>query len=308
MVMRGFTLIELIIVIMILGILSGGIFGFLGSGTQMYIDTTERDQILSESRFLVERLNREIRYALPNSIRVAAYINPSDSTDALYHCLELTPIKWSAFYEDIATPPDSGTSKLLAPKMVGSIMTSQEYDRSQADDHYLVVYSTEPDQVYRSMTYDGTGRRVGLSGVSDDTSTSVPADSNPGDGLVDVYFDNNMIFETDSTVKRFYIVSDPISYCIEESSGQITRHTGYGFLPSQNAQVGGSELGSGILMAKNLINELSTDPNQAGNIGDPFRYSDATLERNAIVHLLLRFSRNDEVVVFNNEVHLQNVP
>lgn len=313
----GFTLIELVIVIIILGIVSGGIFGFLGTGTQIYVDVTERDQILSESRFLVERLNREIRYALPNSVRIIDYPESATEDNVISHCLEFTPIEWSAFYSDIATGSELATVSLEAPAMIGSIITSQEYDRAGADNHYVVIYPTEPSQVYNAINILG-GRRVGLDGVSEDSATSVPPDANPGDNLVTVYFDNDVnefddptavLFETDSTIRRFYIVSDPISYCYNQITGDVTRHTDYGFLPTQTAQTGaGTTLGEGILMARNMVNTLSDNPNAGGNVGDPFRYSDASLSRNAIVHLLLRFSRNDEVVVFNNEVHLRNVP
>ncbi|XOV79573.1 MAG: prepilin-type N-terminal cleavage/methylation domain-containing protein [Aestuariibacter sp.] len=314
---RGFTLVELIVVIIILGIVSSGIFGFLSTGTQIYIDVTERDQILSESRFLVERLNREIRYALPNSVRVKEYPEAATPENVITHCLEFTPIEWSAFYNDVATGSETPTSSLQAPDMIGSLITSQQYDRTQADSHYVVIYPTQPVQVYSALNING-GRRVGLDGVSTDDVSSVPPDINPGDNLVTVYFDNDsnelddptaVRFATDSTVRRFYIVSNPISYCYNQVTGIVTRHTDYGFLPDQTAQTGsGTTLGEGILMAKNMINELSDDPNSGNNLGDPFRYSDPSLTRNAIVHLLLRFSRNDEVVVFNNEVHLRNVP
>ena len=65
----GFSLIELIVVIVILGVLAASITSFIRFGTQIYTETTARDQLVSSARFAIERLNREVRNALPNSLR-----------------------------------------------------------------------------------------------------------------------------------------------------------------------------------------------------------------------------------------------
>lgn len=309
-IIRGYTLIELVTVIIILGIVSTGIFSFIKFGTQVYVDLTSRDQILSESRFLVERLNREIRYALPNSVRVAQY--PEGSSSPYVHCIEFTPIQWSAFYQDIATGAESPKRSLDAPEMIGSIITSQEYDRADADEHFVVVYSTQPEQIYSDVNPNG-GRRVGLKRVTEDDGSSL--DGEAGDSQVAVEFDdypgspNGVKFATDSTVQRFYIVSQPVAYCYNKNNTHITRHSGYGFLNNPSAHIGSAgQLGEGVLMAKNVVNTLEEIPGTGGLMDEPFRYSDASSSRNAIVHLLLRFQRNDDTVVYNNEVHLVNVP
>ena len=67
---NGFTLLELIIVIVLLGVMSVGISGFITLSTQTYLNVSERDKLLSSARFAVERLNREIRNSVPNSIRI----------------------------------------------------------------------------------------------------------------------------------------------------------------------------------------------------------------------------------------------
>ena len=67
---NGFTLVELVTVIIVLGIVSVGISGFIRTGLDIYSDVTEREQLLGDSRFVVERLNRELRMAVPHSVRV----------------------------------------------------------------------------------------------------------------------------------------------------------------------------------------------------------------------------------------------
>jgi MSHA biogenesis protein MshO len=60
----GFTLIELVMVILLLGILAAGVTSFIGLSTQTYLNVTERDEIISTARFALERLNREVRNSL----------------------------------------------------------------------------------------------------------------------------------------------------------------------------------------------------------------------------------------------------
>ncbi|MBL4899232.1 MAG: type II secretion system protein, partial [Colwellia sp.] len=56
---RGFSLIELIVVIVILGVLATSVSTFISFGTQIYTDAKDREQVVSSARFAIERLNRE---------------------------------------------------------------------------------------------------------------------------------------------------------------------------------------------------------------------------------------------------------
>ncbi|WP_435301738.1 PilW family protein [Aeromonas bestiarum] len=68
--MRGFTLVELVMVILLLGIMATFTSQFIGIGTQIYGDASSREQLMSDARFAMERLNRELRDAVPGSVRV----------------------------------------------------------------------------------------------------------------------------------------------------------------------------------------------------------------------------------------------
>jgi MSHA biogenesis protein MshO len=96
---NGFTLIELITVIVVLGIVSVGVSGFLRSGLQIYSDANERDQLLSQSRFVIERVSRELRAAIPNSVR----LQYSASADT--QCLEFVPALWTSYYTTLPVIP-----------------------------------------------------------------------------------------------------------------------------------------------------------------------------------------------------------
>ena len=104
---RGFTLIELITTLVILAIVSLGISGFIRSSVQLFSDVTEREQLLSDSRFVIERITREARNALPGSMRVGGNANT--------HCLQFAPIDYSTFYVQAPILPSSNkTVKVVA--------------------------------------------------------------------------------------------------------------------------------------------------------------------------------------------------
>ncbi|MCV5497529.1 type II secretion system GspH family protein, partial [Escherichia coli] len=85
---RGFTLVELVMVILLLGIMVTFTSQFIGIGTQIYGDASSREQLMSDARFAMERLNRELRDAVPGSERIETTGGTWDDTGA---CLRFWP-------------------------------------------------------------------------------------------------------------------------------------------------------------------------------------------------------------------------
>ena len=313
-VAAGFTLIEMVAVITILAIVSLGITNFIGNTTQIYVNSAERDDVLAKSRYTVERLNRAIRYALPNSLRVATHaLNPSDpNSTVISHCLEYFPIEWSTFYLNLSAsnPADPSADPMLeGPDMVSALRRDSDYDASQAGNHYAVVYPTSPEQIYVTSAQ--------LNSASDGRITRIASVSNANaDGIRQVRLQRRFNFTEESTVERFYIVSDPVSFCLADVGGSYSLFLlrGYPIQATQIADVNQLvNLGATrILMAENLKNDIRQIRDlQAPTVAldqAPFRVDDSNLKRNSIVHTLLMFERNEEVVVFNNEIHLRNSP
>ena len=67
---NGFTLIEMIVVILLISILSGVIFTVLRGPLQAFVDVENRTRLVDIADTALQRMTREIRLALPNSIRV----------------------------------------------------------------------------------------------------------------------------------------------------------------------------------------------------------------------------------------------
>lgn len=270
----GFTMMELVMVIVVLGIVGVSTVNFVGLGATVYSDVVGREQTLSQSRFMMERLTREIREALPNSVRVGVFGD--------IHCLEFVPIKASSSYVDIPVAPETASVTI---SVVQHAVTPLDADK-------IAVYPLTSTDVYNKDTPGGTTF----------TLNTIPSD---GTTSADYLLANAYQFKADSPTQRYYLVKNAISYCADTStggvgSGQIKRYAGY-WPPTaaQNVpplnQVSGAV--TGVLMAEGL---------KSGSV--PFAYSGATLVANALVQAELTFVRDGEELTFHHEVHLVNVP
>ncbi|MFT6896115.1 MAG: MSHA biogenesis protein MshO [Paraglaciecola sp.] len=265
----GFTLVELVTVIIILGIVSIGVSGFIKSGVQIYHDVTERDQLLSESRFVVERLKRELRSALPNSVRVA-------KTSAT-QCIQFVPIRWATYYTTLPVLPATDTQVNVVD------ITDASGQFLLQDGDFAVVYPTSDADVYDT----GHNKRHPITQCTLSSCIIAPGDANLSRFTVDSGFADI------SPASRLYIVREAISYCV--TGNKIYRQQDL-ITPVQPL------LSSGVLMAQHLSNNLSSSAEL------PFTVNVPTLNRNALVQVFLAFENNDEIVNYSQDIHIPNAP
>jgi len=67
---KGFTLVELVVVIIISGILSLVTMQFISAPIEVYVDLSRRVSLVDEAQTAMQRVFSEVRHALPNSLRV----------------------------------------------------------------------------------------------------------------------------------------------------------------------------------------------------------------------------------------------
>lgn len=277
---RGFTLVELITVIVILGVVGIGIASFVRGSMQIYLDVNTREVLLTESRFAIERMTRELRRAVPNSIRIRG--NTSQ------HCIEFVPSQFSTIYTELPVQPSADTEvNLVFPYDIDGNV----FDIGNTD--FAIVYPRRSEDVYdisrnkrqviRSCSDDGDG----------DCSTR-----DDSDDIIQVEVDS--AFAEQSPASRLYFADRSVSFCVV--SGVLVRF--------ENDIVINQALGSlsNARLATDVVNVLSANPVVAPQQDDPFTYSAATLQRNAVVQLRLRFAREGEQVEWHQEVHIANVP
>ncbi len=182
----GFTLIEMIVVIIILGVLATAISSFIRFATQIYTETTARDQLVSSSRFAIERMNRDVRNALPNSL----LLSPSKL------CLEFTPIIESTIYTDIPVAPEDAKNTISVIR----------FDETLKETWRAIVYPLNPNDVYGS----DSAKVHDVEHIVDDSLDEWVIVIN--DGIT-------THFTEDSPTQRIYFIdareSERVKYCLD---------------------------------------------------------------------------------------------
>ncbi|MFB2685519.1 PilW family protein [Shewanella mangrovisoli] len=268
----GFTLVEMVTVILILGILVVGVSSFIIFGTRIFVESSSVDQVLGQSRFAVERMTRELRSAVPNSVRL-------NGNGLTYQCVEFVPIEASTTYLAMPIAPS-------AAALTGTVILDNVTSKIAAN-QYVWVYPLTDRDVYDSTKL----KRAQINSISSAANQ------------VTLTFTANARFAEASPRQRIYFGSSPVSYCFEKasSSNELTlkRYTGYGVNASQPTP---TDMSSGVLMAQNVANDLSN------NADLPLILTPSSLVNNAMVHLQPRFNVNGETFQYRHQVQVINVP
>ena len=273
----GFTLIELILVIIILGVVSIGLSGIVGNAMQAVITINDREKLLREGSFLVERFNREISAAVPNSVRISGNAN--------VHCVEFVPMLFNGIYLSI---PLTSQAETRLNVMELSDIQGRAFVPSNGD--YAIVYPTRPSEVYDASL----GQRRTVASCSDDDGDC--ATLTDADNVVQIEVNDG--YNQTSPANRLYFANGSISYCLR--GNQIFRHES-AIAATQTLYTSG-----GSLMAQNVVNLLG--PNASVGEQNPFKSIGASFQRNAATQSLFIFGREDERITFMQEVQIPNAP
>lgn len=197
---RGFTLVELVMVIVLLAIVATISVRFVSLSTVGAIDTGARQQRALNAVVISEQISRALREALPTSVRT----NGS--------CIEWMPTIAGSNYLNLprGANPDSFEAVSLAD--------------GQAASGRIVVYG-----------YGGSLYNPGSPGPISPPAT-VPA----GNGPVTVTFDGGAShrFNTNSPQRRFFVVASPVTFC--QSGAYLYRYRNYGIQPGIASSLPGS--------------------------------------------------------------------
>ena len=194
---HGFTLVEAIIVIVLTGILAGVVAVFLVVPVTGYLDVARRAELTDIADTALRRIGRDLRRALPNSIRVTA-----GNT-----AVEFIPIKTAGRYREILT--NAGTGNPLdfsnpADNSFDVIGPTVDID----DGDSIVVYNLG---ITGDDAYAGSNRRL---------------ESAFGTGLSVVNFLGGQ-FPLSSPARRFHVIGTPASYIC--AGGLLSRYWNYNF-------------------------------------------------------------------------------
>lgn len=254
---NGFTLIELISVLVILALISVVGSRFLITAANAYQQTQIRTKMIGKGRAAIEQMSRQLRGAVPNSLRVSAS----------GRCVEFLPtVAGTLYMGDVADELNGANGQ--------DTISTSAFNLGLGVPEYIVIGAYDSSEIY---TVSSPAARVNLS----NTLT--------GGSLTSVSLSANHIFKRNSVRKRLFIASTPRRFCVV--ADELRMYSNYGLLTSTmtDANPGGdSDLMATDVASNNIVFSLSTgslDRNAAIDIALQFSKNSALLTLNQQVLL-----------------------
>ncbi|HCI12632.1 MAG: hypothetical protein A2063_08625 [Gallionellales bacterium GWA2_60_142] len=280
---KGFTLVEMIMVIVITGIIGGMVAVFLQAPIQQYMDVARRAELTDIADTAVRRISRDARTAVPNSVRVTGCGGTP--------CFEFLPTK------------DGGRYRSAGP---GDVLDFDGVDTSfdligtaaVAVSDVVVIGSTQSSSIAYDDTQAGRLREVAaVSGVSPAVTGITLVAGFPSPAEVEAH--------------RFAVVDGgPVTYaCIAPGGGacaisaggdgtcQLVRYSGYGV---NSAQALPATANPPILADKVSACQIEYEI--------PATPSTAVFPRFGLLVVRLTLTSGGESVSLYNETHVINPP
>ena len=279
---RGFTIVEAIVVIVITGIIGAIVAVFIKLPVRGYLDSVARAEAADMADNTMRRLTRELRLALPNSVR-------ANGT-----AIEFIETKVGLRYladDDIGPVggiPLSWTDATATTfSVVGGIPGGRH---APVLNDFVVIYNLgagqEPANAYANCA--GPCNRAQIAAINPVASTMTllanpfAAQSAAGTALA-------------SPVKRFHVITGPVSYVCDSATRRLTRHWGYGFLADQPTAF---TTGNRAILAENVVSCA-------------FAYDTLASQHSALIGITLTLQVQDEnrsQVTLMHQVHVDNTP
>lgn len=220
---EGFTLVEAIVTIAILGVVSAVVAIFVQRPIQGYFETTRRAELSDVADVAIRRMLRDLRLALPNSVRV----------DATGRYLEFLLVKGGGRYRAVVDGVGAGNVlDFNAPGGDASFDVIGALPDVTAGDS-IVIFNLGPG-FSGADAYQSTGNnRATVASVSGSTVTLSAA----------------KVFPFESPGRRFHVVEYPVTYECDLGAGVLRRYWNYGIAASQATPPSG---GSNALLASGV--------------------------------------------------------
>jgi MSHA biogenesis protein MshO len=274
--MAGFTLVEAVIVIVVTGILAAVVAIFIRAPVQGYFDSVRRAELTDQADVALRRITRDVRLALPNSLRVATVGND------IY--IEFIMTSAGGRYRDPADGSTGGNFLSFTDPLDVSFDVHGPLPAMAIGDS-IVVFNLGPGNA-PADAYGG-GNRATISGLAGNVVTLA---NNPF---------ANQSPPLPSPHGRFQVVPAAIravSYrCPTAVPGPVQRYANYGFFAAQPTPPAGAP---SLLISAGATCAVS--------------YAPATGGRNGLLEIRLTLSSgagaNVETVVLQQQIRVDNAP
>lgn len=288
---RGFTLVELIVVIVLLGVMAASLTAFFIPAFQGYLGTRSRADLAAQAEHALRRMARDVRAAVPNSIRT-----PGAS------CFELVPTTSGGRFRrgpDIVndsapgcTPSATCAAALDVTQSTTTFDVLSPLSVTPAPGDWVVVDNQNPGDLYAG------GNRSAIQSVATPdpkfgrnrltvASTQFP----PG------YDAGRFVVVPNAQRAVFYVCSgaDGTLDANGNGKGTLYRAMNYGFNAGYPASCP-STAGADVLASRVKSCRFVYDPNQGAT------------QQNGFVSMQLELARNNEMASLLMGAHVRNVP
>lgn len=288
----GFTLIEAIMVITITGLIAGVVAVFIKPAVDAYFDQQRRGEMTDIADTALRRIARDLRLAVPNSVRV------STDGQTLEFLLARTGGRYRFDAADEACFNSSGGCSSLvtrgsvvghtgAPTPRVNAAAPLGCDTTSAD--CIVIFNQYNNNYDPAASDCSTTNPSAYCGHNTSTLTSV---TDGGDTDTIGFAARQFLPSNGSATRRFQIIEGPVTYTC--SSGQISRHSGYALRQHLTGALAG---GTTAILATRV---------DCANTS--FAYQGGAFERWGVVGLRLTLSLQGEAISLYHEAHIDNAP
>lgn len=278
---NGFTLIELVMVIVLVGILATLTTGIITAPIDAFQDQSRRAELTDMADNALTRIARELRQALPNSVRIS-------STGSEVHLEFLDAVAGSRYR---AAPESSCTTVQIGAEDADC----DALDFSAVSDSFDVLGGLDTSRVTlggSQLVIYNTGSVGGYDAYGGNNLAAITAVS-PTKLSYSRAVAWPFPIPPDSR-QRFFVVNGPVSFVCDTAAGTLRRVAGYAIQAAYPANLAGA--GSNALLASNVAH-------------CQFDYQAGAGTRHGLV--TLRISLRDEVgeqVHLLQQVHVVNAP
>jgi MSHA biogenesis protein MshO len=267
---RGVTLIEMIIVIAITAIIASAVAVFIGRPVEGYADAARRAEMTDIADTALRRITRDLRTALPNSIRITQvgsvyYLEYLESTGGGRYRAQVDNLGGGIPLDFTASPASFDVIGTM-PTFVGG--------------ESIVIYNLANSGA-TANAYIGDNRAA----YSSNTPPTITLTAGKQ-------------FPFPSPGKRFQVVDYAVTYVCNPPAGELRRYWNYGILAAQPTPP---------VTANNAL--LASNIPAAGGCSFTYVTSGAA-QREGVVSLTLKIqeSGSGDLIQLFQQVHVSNVP
>lgn len=293
----GFTLVEIIIVISIMGIIGGLSTLIIGRSLDSYAALERRTDLQTSIRLAVERISRELRNALPHSLCVHDGTSCVGTAENRFYFI---PVRESGRYQDRsgAYPASGPTQRDRLPVVPHSydrfdVLSTDGSNRLNAiPGDWVVVYNLNNTDIYSAP--NNIRNQINTIIQKDIKNTAATTT----DDIDQIQFSNNVVFGTPppsnqsfsnhSPTRRFHIIENNKVTLFYLNNGNLYRDTTTFAAPN-------TATGTPRLLMENVL-------------ACTFIYTPGSQQRAGLLRIDITIEKQGERIQVIHDAHVYNTP